>query len=61
MKRRTVTIFILIFLILASAVSFVPASAATPAAIQGLHVSGNKIVNTAGQTVRLFGVNRSGG
>jgi hypothetical protein len=35
--------------------------AATPAAIQGLHVSGNKILNTAGQTVRLLGVNRSGG
>lgn len=34
--------------------------AATPSAIQGLKVSGNKIVNSAGQTVRLLGVNRSG-
>ncbi len=32
-----------------------------PAAIQGLHVSGNVIVNGANQTVRLLGVNRSGG
>ncbi len=35
--------------------------AATPASIQGLHVSGNKILNAAGQPVRLLGVNRSGG
>ncbi len=37
-----------------------PALAAAPAAIQGLHVSGNQILNSAGQTVRLLGVNRSG-
>jgi hypothetical protein len=42
-------------------VTFAPARAATPASIQGLHVSGNKILNTAGQTVRLFGVNHAGG
>ncbi len=35
--------------------------AAVPASIQGLHVSGNKILNGAGQEVRLLGVNRSGG
>jgi endoglucanase len=34
-----------------------PPNGAAPA----LHVSGNKIVNAAGQTVRLLGVNRSGG
>jgi hypothetical protein len=32
-----------------------------PAAIQGLHVSGNAIVNGKDQGVRLLGINRSGG
>ena len=34
--------------------------AATPPAITGLHVSGNEILNGAGQAVLLHGVNRSG-
>lgn len=37
-----------------------PAPANVPPAIQGLHVSGNKIVNGQDQPVRLLGVNRSG-
>src|SRR5947199_9818201 len=36
-------------------------TASAAPAITGLHVSGNKIVNSAGQTVTLWGVNRSGG
>jgi hypothetical protein len=38
----------------------VPANAATPSAISGLHVVGNQIVNGAGAAVRIVGVNRSG-
>src|SRR5258706_12157021 len=54
----------LIFVALAIFSLVSPASASvisTPASIQGLHVSGNKILNGANQTVRLLGVNRSGG
>src|SRR6185295_17003336 len=63
MHRRVLPgLIVLCFVLLAL---FIPRSAptlaATPAAIQGLHVSGNKIVNGAGQNVRLLGVNRSGG
>jgi hypothetical protein len=36
------------------------ASASVPSEISGLHVSGNTIVNGAGQTVRLNGVNHHG-
>jgi hypothetical protein len=62
MMRRIVTTLVMLSLVLGSlAIMFRRAQAATPASIQGLHVSGNKIVNTAGQTVRLLGVNRSGG
>jgi len=38
-----------------------PALAAPPPAIAGLHASGNKILNAAGQPVRLRGVNRTSG
>ena len=63
MKHRIITTFVLLGLILGALAFYKPnnARAATPASIQGLHVSGNKIVNTAGSTVRLLGVNRSGG
>jgi len=62
MMRRIVTTFVMLSLALGFlTVNNKSALAATPASIQGLHVSGNKIVNTAGQTVRLLGVNRSGG
>src|ERR1700716_2313463 len=42
-------------------VSRTTATASAAPAITGLHVSGNHIVNSAGQTVTLWGVNRSGG
>jgi len=63
MIRRIITPLVLLSMVLGVlAFQYIkPVRAATPAAIQGLHVSGNKIVNTAGQTVRLLGVNRSGG
>ncbi len=63
MKHRIITTFVLLSLILGALAFYKPNNvhAATPASIQGLHVSGNKIVNTAGTTVRLLGVNRSGG
>jgi Cellulose binding domain/Cellulase (glycosyl hydrolase family 5) len=65
MYRRRLSIgtsLVLVALAIFSLVSPASASvAATPAAIQGLHVSGNKILNGANQTVRLLGVNRSGG
>lgn len=35
--------------------------AGTPSSIQGLHVSGNAILNGANQQIRLVGVNRAGG
>ena len=38
-----------------------PAHAAPAAAITGLHVSGNQILNASGQVVRLRGVNRTSG
>jgi endoglucanase len=38
-----------------------PPTSPPPANAPALHVSGNKLVNAAGQTVRLLGVNRSGG
>ena len=38
-----------------------PALAAPATAITGLHVSGNQILNAAGQPVRLRGVNRTSG
>jgi hypothetical protein len=38
-----------------------PITASAAPAITGLHVSGNHLVNSAGQTVTLWGVNRSGG
>src|SRR5438105_55651 len=40
--------------------SEISASAATPEVITGLHVSGNKILNSAGAPVHIVGVNRSG-
>ena len=63
MVRRSVTMIVLLSLVLGSLalMQATPTRAATPAAIQGLHVSGNKIVNTAGTQVHLYGVNRSGG
>ena len=63
MKNHIITALV-IFSLIVGALAFSqvqPARAATPAAIQGLHVSGNKIVNTAGTTVRILGVNRAGG
>lgn len=36
-------------------------SSSAPASLQGLHVSGNAIVNGDNQSLRLLGVNRSGG
>jgi endoglucanase len=38
-----------------------PPTAQPAAAATALHVSGNRILNSANQAVRLFGVNRSGG
>jgi hypothetical protein len=38
-----------------------PPPTVPPGTAPQLHVSGNKLVNQAGATVRLFGVNRSGG
>ncbi len=38
-----------------------PANAAVPSSIQGLHVSGNAILNGANERIRLLGVNRAGG
>ncbi len=62
MKRLILTIGIIVCLVLVSMSLFqTPRALAAPAAIQGLHVSGNQILNTAGQAVRLLGVDRSGG
>jgi hypothetical protein len=61
MKRLLISIVVLLGLI-AVPLSMVRSSrSAAPAAIQGLHVSGNQILNAANQPVRLLGVNRSGG
>ena len=63
MLRRLITTLVMLSLLVGS-LAFLQTTqtlAAAPAAIQGLHVSGNKILNTAGQTVRLYGVNRAGG
>ena len=63
MMRRRLTAFVIFGLAVLVLGVFSPSNtlAATPASIQGLHVSGNKILNTAGQQVRLLGVNRAGG
>ncbi|MGC1375758.1 MAG: cellulase family glycosylhydrolase [Anaerolineales bacterium] len=62
MYRRIIIICAILILGLSITLTYRDtAYAATPASIQGLHVSGNKILNTAGQTVRLFGVNHAGG
>jgi len=45
----------------ASWVARTPTPASAAVSIAGLHVSGNHLVNSAGQTVTLWGVNRSGG
>lgn len=62
MHRRSVFRLIVLSLVLLGLVlTRSTPTLAAPAAIQGLHVSGNTIVNAANQTVRLLGVNRSGG
>src|SRR5215468_6831327 len=61
MPRRLVAICATVSLILFSLILLTRTSAATPTAIQGLHVSGNAILNSANQQIRLVGVNRSGG
>ena len=62
MKRRILAICTILSLmvlsVFAAATTHTQAQAAV--AITGLHVSGNQIVNSAGQAVRLLGVNRSG-
>jgi len=47
-------------IVVVAAVIGAATSAAQPAATKGLHVVGNRLVNAAGKTVRLHGVNRSG-
>lgn len=60
--RRLLTVCIALSIGLFSQL-FRPAAslAAVPTSIQGLHVSGNQILNDADQPIRLLGVNRSGG
>jgi hypothetical protein len=61
-RRRSVQVFALALIAGLAVLRFLsPSSAgAAPASITGLHVSGNQILNAAGQPVRLLGVNRSG-
>ena len=61
--RRAVRLPLLaiVAVLLTSAVLAGKAPAHRAAAATGLHVSGNTLVNGAGQPVRLFGVDRSGG
>jgi hypothetical protein len=60
--RRLLVVCIALSIALYSVLSHrVVTLAATPAAIQGLHVSGNQMLNGANQPIRLLGVNRSGG
>ena len=66
-KRRIVsalTGWVLLAAVLVSLPVALPAAptvqAGTPSSISGLHVSGNQILNGAGQAVRLLGVNRAG-
>ncbi len=62
-KQTYLVLIILVLLILASAGIVLsratPARAAT-ASIAGLHVSGNQILNSAGQAIRPLGVDRGG-
>jgi hypothetical protein len=63
-RRRTWLVVVpLVALLVATAawVSGTPSTVSAAPAITGLHVSGNHLVNSAGQTVTLWGVNRSGG
>ena len=50
---------VLLALATVSLVWRVPATAHAAVAVSGLHVSGNQLLNSSGQVVRLVGVNRS--
>ena len=64
-NRRRYWLLVLPALALLSAgagwASLKPTNVSAAVSISGLHVSGNKLVNSSGQTVTLWGVNRSGG
>ncbi len=59
LQLRGALVLVLLFLSLAPPMP-APATAAPSPAPTGLRVQGNRIVNGAGETVRLLGVNRSG-
>src|SRR5579871_5059625 len=58
-KHALVLVVIICVVGLVSLVVAVPQSQAA-GSIQGLHVSGNQILNGSGQAIHLYGVNRSG-
>src|SRR5438128_5693112 len=58
-KRTAGLIVILCMVGMVSLAFAIPRSQAA-SSIQGLHVSGNQILNGSGQVIHLYGVNRSG-
>jgi hypothetical protein len=62
MRRRTLLVFLIFFLVALSVFTIgKPTTSSAATSIQGLHVSGNKILNGSNQQIRLLGVNHAGG
>ena len=62
MYRRILPVFLIVVLVALSVFAMgQPASVRAATSIQGLHVSGNKILNGNNQQIRLLGVNHAGG
>ena len=62
MYRRVFSVLLILSLVALSVLAIgKPLSARAATSIQGLHVSGNKILNGSNQQIRLLGVNHAGG